>query len=127
MHKRLFAPAILLILHACKLPTALDDPALVSNLRFSPSAFDSFRTNTEIHYTLKAPATLSVYVLKKDSVGQNFLVKSLVENLSETKGSHSHTWLGDTNQGLFAPVGTYIGVIQIQQKQFESAVLVFHF
>jgi hypothetical protein len=127
MRRLLFASAILIALSSCKLPTALDDPALVSNLRFSPSAFDSFRTNTEIRYTLKAPATVSIFISRRDSLGQDFLVKTLIENVNETKGSHSHTWLGDTNQGQFAPIGSYIGVVQIQRKRFETAVLVFHF
>jgi len=127
MRRLLFASIILIALNSCQLPTALDDPALVSNLRFSPSAFDSFRRNTEIRYTLKAPATVSIFVSKKDSVGQEFLVKTLIENVNETKGTHSHTWLGDTNQGQFAPIGNYIGVVQIQHKRFEAAVLVFHF
>jgi hypothetical protein len=127
MHRQLLASAILIALNGCKLPTALDDPGLVSNLRFSPSGFDSFRTNTEIRYTLKAPATVSIFISKRDSLGREFLVKSLIENVNETKGSHSHTWLGDTNQGQFAPLGSYIGVVQIQHKRFEAAVLVFHF
>jgi len=127
MGRLLFAATILIVLNSCELPTALDDPALVSNLRFSPSAFDSFRTNTEIRYTLKAPATVSIFISKRDSVGREFLVKTLIENVNETKGSHSHSWLGDTNQGQFAPIGSYIGVVQIQHKRFEAAVLVFHF
>jgi hypothetical protein len=127
MHRHLFAVASVVLVSGCTLPTALDDPTLVSNLHFSPSAFDSFRTNTEIRYTLKAPATVSIFISKKDSVGGEFLVKTLIENVQETKGSHAHTWLGDTNQGQFAPRGSYIGVVQIQHKRFEAAVLVFHF
>jgi hypothetical protein len=127
MRKQLFAFTVFIALSSCKLPTALDDPALVSNLRFSPSAFDSFRTNTEIRYTLKAPATVSIFITKRDSAGQEFLVKTLIENVNETKGTHAHTWLGDTNQGQFAPLGSYIGVVQIRHKRFEAAVLVFHF
>lgn len=117
---------ILSSLLCCSLPTALDDPALVTNLRFSPSAFDSFRTNTAIYYTLKTPATLSIYILKRDSTNQDYLVKTLVENVNESKGTHSHTWLGDNDDGLFAPIGTYIGAVRIRNKQFEAAVLVFH-
>jgi flagellar hook assembly protein FlgD len=117
----------LFALNGCNLPTALDDPTLVSNLRFFPSAFDSFRRNTEIRYTLKAPATVSIFIMKRDSAGQEFLVKTLVKNANETKGAHAHTWLGDTNQGQFAPLGGYIGAVQIQHKRFEAAVLVFHF
>jgi hypothetical protein len=117
---------MLLSLIACSLPTALDDPTLVTNLRFSPSAFDSFKANTAIYYTLKTPATLSIYILKRDSSSQDYLVKTLVENVNESKGSHSHTWLGDSDEGLFAPIGTYIAAVRIRNKQFEAAVLVFH-
>lgn len=127
MLKRLLTSVISIGLYTCKLPTALDDPALVSNLRFSPSAFDSFRTNTEIRYTLKTPTTVTIFISKKDSLGREFLVKTLIENVHETKGTHSNTWLGDTNQGQFAPIGSYVGVVQIQHRRFETAVLVFHF
>ena len=112
---------------SCTLPSSLDDPELVISLRFSPSAFDSFKSNTQILYSLKAPATLNAYILKVDSTGKEYLVKTLVLNAAESKGSHAHTWLGDTDDGLFAPTGTYIGVIQIQQRRFESTVLVFHY
>jgi hypothetical protein len=128
MDKRLVAPAVLLIsLVSCKLPTPLDDPELVTSLRFSPSAFDSFKTNTEIRYTLGSPATLSAFIFKLDSTGKQFFVKTLVQNVTESKGSHSHTWLGDTDAGIFAPTGTYIGSIQIQHRSFEATVLVFHY
>ena len=128
MHKRLL-PTItfVMLLNSCSHPSQLDDPELVNSLRFSPSAFDSFKSNTQMLYTLKAPATLNAYILKVDSTGKEYLVKTLVLNAAESKGSHAHTWLGDTDDGLFAPTGTYIGVIQIQQRRFESTVLVFHY
>lgn len=128
MHKA--SHSILLIftlLSSCSYPSQLDDPELVSSLRFSPSAFDSFKSNTQMLYTLKVPATLNVFVLKIDSSGKEFLVKTLAVNAAESKGSHAHTWLGDTNDELFAPSGLYIGVIQIQERRFESTVLVFHY
>jgi hypothetical protein len=118
---------ILALLIGCSHPSQLDDPELVSSMRFSPSAFDSFKSNTEMRYTLKVPATLNAYVLKTDSTGKEYLVKTLVTNAAESKGSHAHTWLGDTNDELFAPPGLYIGVIQIQERRFESTVLVFHY
>jgi hypothetical protein len=122
---------VLLILSSlicgCSLPSSLDDPELVSSLRFSPSAFDSFKSNTQILYSLKAPAILNAYILTVDSTGKEYLVKTLVLKAAESKGSHAHTWLGDTDDGLFAPTGTYIGVIQIQEKRFEATVLVFHY
>jgi len=123
----LFCLILLSLLCSCRYPSALDDPDLVSSLRFSPSAFDSFKTNTQILYSLKSPATLNAYIVKIDSAGKEYLVKTLVLNAAESKGSHAHTWLGDTDDEYFAPAGTYIGVIQIQQKRFEAAVLVFHY
>ena len=128
MHRRLF-PMItfLMLLNSCSHPSQLDDPELVNSLRFSPSAFDSFKSNTEMRYTLKVPATLNAYILRSDSSGKEFLVKTLAINAAESKGSHAHTWLGDTNDELFAPPGLYIGVIQIQERRFESTILVFHY
>jgi flagellar hook assembly protein FlgD len=54
-------------------------------------------------------------------------VKTIVENLNATKGSNSVTWIGDTNQKYFAPVGTYYGIVQTQNHRFETTVQVFHF
>ena len=128
MHDRVLACIIVLIfIGNCSFPSALDDPELVSSLRFSPSAFDSYRTNTQLLYSLKNPATLNAFVIKRDSTGKDYLVKTLAVNAAESKGSHAHTWLGDTDDGFFAPPGLYIGMIQIQERRFESTVLVFHF
>jgi len=96
-------------------------------MRFSPSAFDSFRRNTELRYTLKAPTTVSIYIVKALSAGTQAPVKTLVEDLSETKGTHSITWIGDTDQRLFAPAGVYLGVLRIDQRRFETIIQVFHF
>ena len=119
--------ASLMVVGACHHPSQLDDPELVSSLRFSPSAFDSFKSNTEMRYTLKIPATLDVFVIARDSTGKEYLVKTIATNAAESKGSHAHTWLGDTNNQLFAPPGLYIGVLQIEGRRFESTVLIFHF
>jgi hypothetical protein len=119
--------AISLCTASCKLPTAADDPSIVSNLRFTPSAFDSFTKNTEIQYTLKNPVTVNISIVKRDSSGQEFLVRTIAEDIHETKGTHHHTWLGETEKGLFAPIGTYIGIVQIESQRFEATVLVFHY
>ncbi len=119
--------AALLGMNSCRLPSAADDPELVTSLRFSPSAFDSFKRNTDIKYTLKMPATVNICVVRKDSVGSELLVRRLALDVHETKGSHSHTWLGDNENGFFAPIGTYIGVVEIESQHFEATVLVFHF
>jgi len=118
---------LLVLLNSCNYPSQLDDPELVNSLRFTPSAFDSFKSNTEMRYTLKIPVDLNVYILRSDSTGKEFLVKTLAINAAESKGSHAHTWLGDTNDELFAPPGLYIGVIQIEDRRFQSTVLVFHY
>ena len=125
--RKLLYSALLLFLVSCKLPTAADDPSIVSNLRFTPSAFDSFTKNTEVQYTLKNPVAVSISIVKRDSSGQEYLVKTIAEVIHETKGTHRHTWLGDTEKGLFAPIGTYIGLVQIESQRFEATVLVYHF
>jgi flagellar hook assembly protein FlgD len=123
----LFLVVMLMNLISCKFPTSADDPTVVSNLRFTPSAFDSFTKNTEVQYTLKNPVTVNISIVKKDSSGQEFLVRTIAEDIRETKGTHRHTWLGDTEKGLFAPIGTYIGIVQTESQRFETTVLVFHF
>lgn len=112
-------------LYGCSLPTQPD--LLVSSLRCSPSAFDSFRANTEIRYTLAKPTTVTIYIAQRNSSGQLILINSIAENINETKGSHGHTWLGDTAAGLFAESGNYIAVLQIESNQYEAGVRVFHF
>ena len=125
--RKLFISVLSLLLISCKLPTAADDPNIVSNLRFTPSAFDSFTKNTEVQYTLKDPVTVNISIVRKDSSGQEYLVRTIAEEINETKGTHRHTWLGDTEKGLFAPIGTYIGIVRIESRRFEATVLIFHF
>ncbi len=112
---------------ACRLQTPADDSDIVTSLHFTPSAFDSFMRNTEMKYTLKSPATLNIYIVKRDSSQHELIVKTLVTNLNETKGSHSITWIGDTDQHFFAPIGIYFGVVQIQSHSYRTIVQVFHF
>jgi len=126
MHKY-FILIPLFVFASCKLPTQADYPNIISNLRFSPSAFDSFTKNTEIQYTLKNPVTLNISIVKTDSAGREYLVRTIAQDIHETKGTHRHTWLGDTDRGLFAPIGTYIGIVQIESHRFEATVLVFHY
>ena len=116
---------LLLVLGACTIPSDTDDPANISSLRFEPSAFDSFRQNTVIRYSLSRPALVSIYILVRDTVGTK-LVKTIIENLSETRGSHSHTWLGDNQQGYFAPSGLYYGIVRVNNKAYEAEVRVYH-
>lgn len=111
----------------CNHPSASTDPGVLSNLRFSPSAFDSFKRNTELKFTLKLPLTLNVRIIRKDAAGAESRVKTLIGNARETGGSHAVTWLGDNDDGLFAPAGTYLAVVEIDQQTYETSVQVFHF
>ncbi len=124
---RLVLIAILLSLNSCHLPTTADDPSSITSLRFTPSAFDSFTKNTQIQYALKSPSTLSISIVTKDSLGSYALVRTIAQNIHETKGTHGHTWLGDTENGFFAPTGTYIGLVQMDSQNYETTVLVFHY
>ncbi len=125
IHLRFFVLAAPFAQMSCSLPSSSD--LIVSSLRCSPSAFDSFRANTEIRYTLVKPATVTITIAQRNSSGQLILVNTLAENINETKGSHGHTWLGDTAAGLFAESGNYIAVLQIENSQYEAGVRVFHF
>ena len=111
----------------CTLPGAPDDPNMITSLRFTPSAFDSFKRNTELKYVLSAAATVDAFIVRRDSMQSELLVRTLAEDLTETKGSHSITWIGDTDQGFFAPAGIYFGVLRIKNRRFETIVQVFHF
>jgi hypothetical protein len=122
--KRLLALALLAL--SCQLPAPADDPDLITNLRFSPSAFDSFRHNTEIRYTLKHPVRLSVVIVHRDSSGAESIVTTLASDIPETSGTHAHTWLGETMQGAFAPAGRYLGRVLVDRRTFETAVLIYH-
>lgn len=118
---------ILFAVTACKLPSSLDDDSLVSSLRFSPSAFDSFRRNTEMRFSLQRSSVVSITIVQRDSSRGELLVKTLAESVTETRGSHAVTWLGDTDQRLFAPSGIYLGVLVAGGRRFETTVQIFHF
>ena len=115
-----------MLLPACSPTSPDDDPELVSSLRFEPSAFDSFRTSTEIHYQLKTPATVDLFVTVRDSLGREVLVKTIARRLAESRGSHTHAWLGDTDQRIFAPAGSYTGVLIAGRQRFEAFVVIYH-
>ena len=120
----LVAAVNFVVIPGCSQPSALDHPDLLTDLRFSPSAFDSFRGNTQIRYRLAAPATVTI--VKYDTLGREYLVKTIWREGSETKGNRAHAWLGDTDQGYFAPAGEYLGVVTIGRRRFEAGVLVYH-
>ena len=79
-----------------------------------------------MRFSLRYPAVLSISVLRRDSSGE-VRVKGLLEDVGFTKGSHSVTWLGDTDRHLFAPTGVYLGVISTHGERFIATVEVFHF
>jgi hypothetical protein len=116
---------LLLALGACTIPSDTNDPGIISSLRFEPSAFDSFRQNTVIRYSLSRATQVSIYIVIRDPLGTK-LVKTIIENLNETKGSHSHTWLGDNEQGYFAPSGLYYGIVRVNNKPYEAEVRIYH-
>ncbi len=116
-----------LLLSGCRLPTSVESEDIVASLRFSPAAFDSFRRNTEILYTLNQSARVTLSIVRRPVQGADQPVVTLFTELFESKGLHSHTWLGDTSAGLFAPPGDYIGIIRVGGRSFEAAVRVFHF
>ena len=111
---------------SCHLPIQIPDDKLVTDLRFSPSAFDSFKQNTELRYSLKEPATVSILIARRDSVYGERAVATLISGLNETSGTHGHSWLGNTDLGVFAPAGNFLGILIANNHRFEAAVIVFH-
>lgn len=114
--------AMLIALFSCCSQPISPDDLLVSSCRFEPPLFDSFRQNTKLSYTLIQPATVSIYILDQD----RSVVKTLVVDLSLSKGSHSHGWKGDSDEWTFVPTGIYIGQVIVKGKKFEATVEVFH-
>jgi hypothetical protein len=111
----------------CSPSTGPVGPDVLSNLRFAPSAFDSFKRNTELKFSLKVPETLNISIVRRNASGADFRVKILIGNARETRGSHSVSWLGDTDDGLFAPAGIYFALVEIGSQSYETSVQVFHF
>jgi hypothetical protein len=107
---------------ACRLPGAAEDQ-LVTGFRFEPEAFDSFTGSASIHYTLSRPAVTTLRIFMR---GKNEPLIVLFESLRESKGTHEHTWLGDTEEGYFAPAGNFRGILDAEGEQFEAVVRVYH-
>ncbi|HND44260.1 MAG TPA: hypothetical protein PKX51_18205 [Cyclobacteriaceae bacterium] len=108
----------------CSLPSR--PPPLVTSLRFTPSAFDPFKRNVELRYSIDREAVVSAYVIKKDSAGHRLVVKTLFEYAEITEGSHAHAWLGGNDAGFFVPTGVYYGVIQTSDDLYETSVEIYH-
>ena len=122
-HMRLVPPILSLLLVAgCAHPA--DAP--VANLRFVPAAFDSFRRNAELHFTLAASAVVTIRITAHTAAGER-TVKTIAEGARATKGSHAAAWLGDTDERFFAPAGIYYGVVETGGASYETNVQVFHF
>ncbi len=111
----------LIVLPACRLPSDEED-VLVTDFKFQPEAFDSFVGSASVRYTLSRPAVTSLRVTRKD--GETVIV--LFRSLQESKGSHSHAWQGDTEQGYFAPSGGYVWVLEVEGNRYEAVVRVYH-
>jgi len=110
---------------SCHLSTEQKDE-LVTGLRFEPEAFDSFTSSASVRYTLARPAVSTLRICSKTKDGGFAPVTILFESLRESKGSHAHTWLGDTEEGFFAPSGSYVGILDVEGERFEAVVRVFH-
>jgi hypothetical protein len=106
---------------SCHLPTQ-QMAELVTSFRFEPEAFDSFTSSASIRYTLSRPAVTTLRIERKG--GETVIV--LFESLKESKGSHEHLWLGETDEGYFARAGAYVGILEVEGKTYESVVRVYH-
>ncbi len=115
---------LLLFLPACRMPT--DQSPLLNSLRFEPGAFDSFTASARLRYTLREPATASARIIRRTPEGGVQAVATLYQTLHESRGSHSHTWIGNTDGGTFAPAGTYIAVVVVEGEEYETEVRIYH-
>ena len=121
LHRKIYRaiPLILIILTNCSIP----EIDIVRSLRFEPPLFDSFKQNTKLKFTLLKPAIVSIYI--KDTNGN--IIKTIAVDLHLTQGTQSHGWKGDTDRGLFAPAGKYIGVVDVKNnKKYMAEVEIFH-
>ena len=98
-------------------------PDIITNLRCSPDVFDSYKSNTSVKYTLLQEATVSIWISSAD--GQR--VKHLVDTRVETKGTHSHGWLGLNDHGYFVPAGVYLTTVKADSDEAQASVELFHF
>jgi len=120
-------PSVYLIIGLCILWTGCGinpfEPDIITNLRFSPDTFDSYKRNTSLKYSLLKSAKVSIHIY--DSNGEK--VKTLISNLLETKGTHSHGWLGISDKGQFVPAGIYLAKVKADADEAFASVEIFHF
>jgi hypothetical protein len=99
------------------------EPELVKSLRFEPPLFDSFKQNTKLKFELIKPATLDIYITNREGK----TIKTIATSISLTQGTQTFGWKGDTDEGYFAPVGIYIGVVNVKNnKTYKTTVEIFH-
>lgn len=122
----LLLPLGLILLASCRIPVSGPAEALVSNFQFEPEAFDSFIGVSRARYSLTQPTHTSLSIVRLSDDGKRTHVITLFESLFETRGSHGHTWLGDTDEGTFAPSGSYIGILTAGTEHYETVVRVYH-
>lgn len=99
------------------------DTDIITNLRFSPDTFDSYKRNTSLKYSLIKEAQVSIEIY--DSSGNK--VKTVLSSLIETKGIHSHGWLGVSDKGEFVKAGIYIAKLKADSDQAFASVEIFHY
>ena len=117
-----FLVSLIFNLASCSLPSR-PEPEIVTSLRFSPPAFDPFVQIARVDYSLKRPATISLYITDED----NKVVKTIIEDVKETSGTHSHAWLGGNDGNRFVPVGSYYGLLRTEDGDHTTTVEVFHY
>jgi hypothetical protein len=113
----------LLAIPSCRLPHDPTAEPLVSNFRFQPEAFDSFTGSTSLRYKLARQATTTLRIVSSSKGSEVF---TLFEELKESGGTHEHTWLGDMEEGYFAPSGSYVGILEVEGDRYEAVVRVYH-
>ena len=97
-------------------------PEIITSLRFSPDAFDSYKRNTSIRFALTRRATVSAWIT--NSGGE--VIIQLAEEFEQTRGTHSLAWLGLDLNGTFVTPGVYIAWVSADYDRASASVVVYH-
>ena len=97
-------------------------PEIITSLRFSPDAFDSYQRNTSIRFTLTRRATVSAWI--SNSGGE--IIIQLAQKIEQTRGTHSLAWLGLDGNGTFVTPGVYIAWVSADYDRASASVVVYH-
>lgn len=97
-------------------------PEIITSLRFSPDAFDSYKRNTSIKFTLTRRATVSAWIT--NSRGE--VIIQLTQEIEQTRGTHSLAWLGLDLNGTFVTPGVYIAWVSADYDTASASVVVYH-